>query len=87
MSFQGVLDKYRQISISQRDKGERFERLMQAYLQTEPMYSNKFEYVWMWSEFPQKGDFGGKDIGIDLVCLTYEGEYWAVQCKCFKRNP
>jgi predicted helicase len=37
----------------------------------------------MWNEFPGKADFGGKDTGIDLVALTYEGEYWAIQCKCY----
>lgn len=34
MSFQKILDKYRKIAFSERDKGDRFERLMQAYLQT-----------------------------------------------------
>ena len=28
-------------------------------------------------------DFGGKDVGIDIVARTYSGEYWARQCKCF----
>lgn len=32
MSFQKILDKYRKIAFSERDKGDRFERLMQAYL-------------------------------------------------------
>jgi predicted helicase len=35
MSFQKILDKYRKISYSQRDKGDRFEGLMQAYLLTD----------------------------------------------------
>jgi predicted helicase len=86
MSFQTVIEKYRKIAFSQRDKGERFERLMQAYLLTDPVYSNKFQYVWMWNEFPNRKDFGGKDVGIDLVALTFEGEYWAVQCKCFQED-
>jgi hypothetical protein len=34
MSFQNILDKYRDISFSERDKGDRFERLMQGYLMT-----------------------------------------------------
>ncbi len=37
----------------------------------------------MWNEFPGKADFGGKDTGIDLVALTYDGDYWAIQCKCY----
>ena len=38
MSFNQVIDKYRKISFSERDKGDRFERLMQAYLQTDPTH-------------------------------------------------
>jgi len=36
--FLTILTKYRKISFSERDKGNRFERLMQAYLQTDPQY-------------------------------------------------
>ena len=83
MSFHTILDHYRQYSFSERDKGDRFEKLIQAYLQTDPTYSNSLKYVWMWNEFPGKADFVGKDTGIDLVALTYEGDYWAIQCKCY----
>ncbi|MFN5982099.1 MAG: hypothetical protein ACK46Y_00910 [Fluviicola sp.] len=47
MNFIDVLTKYREISFSQKDKGERFERLMQAYLLTEPFYANQFQKVWI----------------------------------------
>lgn len=48
MKFQKILDKYRKISFSQSDKGTRFERLMQAYLMTDPKYAHKFKKVWLW---------------------------------------
>lgn len=86
MTFQKVLDKYRKISFSERDKGERFERLMQAYLQTDPKYAYRFKKVWLWNEFPGRLDLGGGDTGIDLVALSHEGDYWAIQCKCFQEN-
>jgi predicted helicase len=86
MTFQKVLNHYRTISFSQRDKGERFERLMQAYLKTDPKYAYKFKKVWLWNEFPGKDDLGGGDTGIDIVGLTHDGEYWAVQCKCFQES-
>jgi len=81
--FNIVLEKYRKKAFSERDKGNRFECLMQAYLQTDPKYSYHFKNVWMWNDFPCKRDFGGKDIGIDLVAFTHTGEYWAIQCKFF----
>jgi len=83
MDFNKILTKYRSESFSERDKGNRFERLMQAYLLTEPIYSNKLSKVWLWNEFHGKDDLGGSDTGIDLVALTIEGEYWAIQCKCY----
>ena len=85
-AFQTILKQYRDHSFSERDKGDRFERLMQAYLKTDPKYITLFKEVWMWNEFPAKKYFGGKDIGIDLVAYTLEGDYWAIQCKCFDEN-
>jgi predicted helicase len=86
MTFNKILEKYRKISFSEKDKGERFERLMKAYLLTDPKYAYKFKKVWLWNEFPSKQDFGGKDTGIDLVALTNEGDYWAIQCKCYQEG-
>jgi len=86
MSFTKVLEKYRKYSFSERDKGDRFERLMQSYLQTDPKYAYQFKHVWLWNEFISKKDLGGKDTGIDLVALTHEGDYWAIQCKCYQKT-
>jgi predicted helicase len=72
MTFQNILAKYRAISFSERDKGDRFERLMQAFLKTAPLYEGKFRHVWLWREFPYKEHIGGKDTGIDLVAQTVE---------------
>lgn len=85
-TFPQILNKFRQDAFSERDKGYRFERLMKAYLKTTTLYANLFEEVWLWTEFPFHDQFGGKDIGIDLVARTIEGEYWAIQCKCYAAN-
>ena len=85
-SFSDILTKYRTQSYSQKDKGERFERLMQAYLLTDPIYANKFKKVWLWNEFHGREDLGTFDTGIDLVAQTNEGEYWAIQCKCYQES-
>lgn len=85
-TFQSLLNKYRKVSFSERDKGDRFERLMQAYLLTDPKYAYRFKHVWLWNEFPGKLDLGGGDTGIDLVALTNEGDYWAIQCKCYQES-
>lgn len=85
-AFSKILEKFRAYSFSERDKGFRFERLMQSYLQTDPMYVALFQHVYLWNEFPFKNDFGGKDIGIDLVAQTFANEFWAIQCKCYQAD-
>ena len=75
MAFNSILDKYREEAFSKRDQGDRFERLMKAYLLTDPKYVQNFEKVWLWGEFPFKDDLGGKDTGIDLVALTKDKEW------------
>lgn len=83
MKFDDILAKYRRIAFSERDKGDRFERLMRAYLLSDPLYANRFTDVWLWMDFPFRKDFGGKDTGIDLVARLSNGDYWAIQCKCY----
>ena len=81
-----ILSHFRQKSFTEKEKGTQFERLMKAWLKTDARYSNLFEFVWLWEEFPSRPDFGGKDTGIDLVAKTYNGDYWAIQCKCYSED-
>lgn len=85
-TFNSVLNKFRKEALSEREKGFKFEKLMQAYLKTTPLYANVFKKVWMWDEFPSHAEFGKNDVGIDLVAVTYDNEFWAIQCKCYQEN-
>jgi predicted helicase len=85
-SFESIIQKYRDTSFSERDKGYRFEKLMREYLKSDPLYAAHWSNVWLWPDFPSRQDFSGKDTGIDLVARTVYGDYWAVQCKCFKED-
>ncbi|HOX95970.1 MAG TPA: DEAD/DEAH box helicase family protein [Candidatus Woesebacteria bacterium] len=85
MTFNKILDRFRSESFSERDKGFKFERLIQAYLYTDPKYTH-LQKIWLWGEFPFRSSFGGQDVGIDLVAKTFEGEYWAIQCKCYQED-
>ena len=82
-TFQDILREFRQGSASEREKGGKFERLMRGYLLSSPIYAKTLKTVWMWHDFPFRSQFGGSDLGIDLVAQSYEGEYWAIQCKCY----
>ena len=85
MTFKEVLEKYRAISFTEKEKGTKFERLMRSWLLTDPRYE-RLTQVWMWNDFPSRKDFGGSDIGIDLVAKEENGNYWAIQCKCYKEE-
>lgn len=81
-----ILSHFREKSFTEKEKGTQFERLMRAWLRTDPRFADRFEHVWLWEDFPARQDFGGKDTGIDLVAKTHDGDYWAVQCKCYAEN-
>ncbi|MDD6087700.1 MAG: DEAD/DEAH box helicase family protein [Desulfovibrionaceae bacterium] len=85
MTFLDVLHFLRADSLSEHEKGIRFERLIKSWFLADPRYSELTD-VWLWEEFPSKKDFGGSDLGIDLVARTDLGEYWAIQCKFYDEN-
>lgn len=80
----GLLEQFKELYKNQRDKGTSFENLMKNYLLIEPKYSAYIEEVWTWKEFPYRNAVG--DTGIDLVARTFEGEFWAIQCKFYEEN-
>lgn len=81
MTITEFLDKLRSLFGNERDKGTAFELLVKKYLENEPKYAYTLENVWMWKDFPYRGNIG--DTGIDLVARTYQGEFWAIQCKFY----
>ena len=85
MTINDILSEIRLKSMTEREKGTDFERLMKLWFLTDPRYS-ELDKVWLWEEFPCRKDFGGKDLGIDLVARTEYGDYWAIQCKCYAED-
>ncbi len=80
ISIHDVLAHFREAASSNRDLGDRFERLICRYLELDPIYAERFSRVWMWNEWPRKGNVG--DVGIDVVAEERAtGEFCAVQCK------
>ncbi|MDD5263026.1 MAG: DEAD/DEAH box helicase family protein [Methylacidiphilales bacterium] len=77
-----ILEEFREAATSKRDLGDRFERLICRYLELDPLYADRFSDVWMWNEWPGKGNVG--DVGIDLVAKERAtGEFCAIQCKFY----
>jgi superfamily II DNA or RNA helicase len=78
--FKNVLDTKTKL-----EKGKAFEELTKYYLQYNPIYRTKLKQVWLHNEVPpsvlKKLNLPLNDQGIDLIGETFEGTYWAIQCK------
>lgn len=90
-ALQTILNTYREHSKTQREKGTYFEKLIKAYLQTEPFYKDQYEKVWMYTDWAKEPDavshnMNPKDTGIDLVAKTIDGLYHAIQCKLYAED-
>jgi superfamily II DNA or RNA helicase len=71
-------------------QGDLFEVLVLLYLKLDPTYQALLDDVWLLKDVPpgirRFLDLGDGDIGIDIVCKTREGKYWAVQAK-YRSDP
>jgi predicted helicase len=80
-SIYDLLDEYARLAPDQRSKGSQFERLIKAFLLSDPPYADQYADVWLWSEWP--GRDGKPDTGIDLVAERRDGGFTAIQCKFY----
>ena len=81
-SLERTLDRIRADASSPFDSGRRFERLMKQYFRVDPVYTDQFSDVWLWSEWAaEQPSFAARDLGIDLVAAMRDGGYCAIQCK------
>ena len=85
--FQGALNYIRESTATEYGKGYEFERLMKQYLSVDPLYKERFTDVYLWREWAAlHTEYDGVDTGIDLVARESNGEYCAIQCKCFAED-
>lgn len=82
-----LLDAYRALSKTEREKGTYFEELIVSYLKNEPTYKDLYSYIWLYSDWAKERGIDGRDVGIDLVAKTNAtNEYHAIQCKCYAQD-
>ena len=82
-----ALDPIVNSSVSEREKGAKYEAACVWFLRNDPYWSQKFDKVGTieqalkWQDCPIHDT---QDTGIDLVALDgANGEWWAIQCKCY----
>jgi predicted helicase len=88
--LQSILNEYRTISQTEREKGNYFEELIVTYLRYEATYCDLYSDVWLygdWAKAHPEFNLSAKDTGIDLVAKTKgTNEYHAIQCKCYAED-
>ena len=79
ISFEKILTQLRNESSSEREKGEKFERLMKDALPLIGKSGKEIKNIWLWREWAPAGE--RQDTGIDLVAELKDERYRAIQCK------
>ena len=82
-ALDSLLETYRTQTATQRDKGTAFEKLIAAWLVTDPVQSKRIAKAELWGEWAHRQGVSRSDVGIDLVCERHDGGLAAVQCKLF----
>ena len=81
-----LLNSYRAMTASERDKGTAFEKLAAVWLVTDPVQAQRFERVQLWSDWARAEGHIRSDTGIDLVGTLNGGGLVAIQCKFFEED-
>src|SRR5690625_417539 len=80
-SLEEVLEAFREFPDTTA-QGSAFEDLMVQYLRLDQLFSQQFDAVWRWLDWPERD--GRPDDGIDLVARERDtGDLTAIQCKFY----
>lgn len=86
-SVYDALDPIVNGSLTEKEKGTKYELACVWYLKNDPYWSGRFSRVGTLEEslsWPDCPIHDSQDTGIDLVAQTEVGGYWcAIQCKCY----
>ena len=80
-----ILDRIRDDSRDESEKGRWFEQLFKRIALQQPEF--EIDGIWRWPNWPEREaltGLDGRDIGIDLVARRTSGEWVAIQCKCYE---
>lgn len=79
-TFDDILRHIRSSSKNTTELGTRFEKITKEFLETDTQYKDRFTRVDLWKNWKYND---GPDTGIDLVAEDIDGNWCAIQCKCY----
>jgi predicted helicase len=87
-SFLDFFEKAKELT--NKGRGDVFERVVQLHLISKPKYASELEEVWQLNEVPKDVRkhlmLPKADEGIDLIAKHVAGSYWAIQAK-YRSDP
>ncbi|MDR2761952.1 MAG: DEAD/DEAH box helicase family protein, partial [Planctomycetaceae bacterium] len=84
MNFQSIIQQINDVKNSARDKGSRFEEIVQIFLSHDPIYKSQLNNVVRWDQWNNRSS---TDTGIDLVAeMKDKSGLVAIQCKFYSEN-
>jgi predicted helicase len=88
MAFRDLLEKYRSHSVSEREKGTYFERLVKVWLESAPTQKQQFSRVLTYADWAAENRIDRRDTGIDLVAQIADSpnDWCAIQCKFYREG-
>jgi len=87
MQLHEILNKFRDSSRSEREKGDYFERLVIIFLLNDDIQKQYYNEVVPFAEWAKSNGWKNADTGIDLVAKLADGSgYAAIQCKFYEQN-
>lgn len=81
-----ILQHFRKVAHSEKEKGTYFEELIIQYLKNEAVYKDLYGKVQTYSDWADEQGLDKRDTGIDLVATTQDGETHAIQCKFYDED-
>ena len=78
-----LLERFRAAAVTEREKGTYFEELTVKYLENELKYRELYRAVLPYAVWAKKRGIDGRNVGINLVAETRDGEVHAIQCKLY----
>ncbi len=84
VKLEELLDKLATSATNTVEKGTAFEYLIASYLRTAPEFADRFDEVYLWQDWPERGN--QHDHGIDIVAREIGAGWCAIQCKFYDPN-
>ncbi|WJY19830.1 DEAD/DEAH box helicase family protein [Alteriqipengyuania flavescens] len=82
-----LLDQYRDVAQTEREKGTYFERLALVFLKNDPGMKQEYEDAWEYGTWAANHGLSKTDNGIDVVAkIRGEDSFCAIQCKFYREG-